>query len=89
MGRLRIKKKDAVIPFRQTLAYRTIMLMASIFLFLFSLYVMYGALASNTTVSFIIGAVLGVGSAFMIFSNLRHLKDARIPSRTLKKMKYR
>lgn len=89
MGRLRIKKKEAVIPFRETLAYRMMLLTASVIVFFVSLYAMIGAWAANITVSFVVALVPGVAAAFFIFYNLDHLRDARIPQRTLKKMKRR
>jgi hypothetical protein len=89
VGRLKIKKKEVVIPFRETLAYRMILLTGSIILFLFALYVMIGALRADITVSFIGAGVIGVAAAFAIFYNLDHLRDARIPKKTLSKMKRR
>jgi hypothetical protein len=89
VGRLKIKKKEVVIPFRETLAYRMILLTGSIILFLFALYVMIGALRAGITVSFIGAGVIGVAAAFAIFYNLDHLRDARIPKKTLSKMKRR
>ncbi|PYS09617.1 MAG: hypothetical protein DMG17_26600, partial [Acidobacteria bacterium] len=58
MGRLRIKKKEAVIPFRETLAYRMMLLAGSIVVFLIALYIMVGALQANITVSFISSGVV-------------------------------
>lgn len=89
MGRLKIKKKDEVIPFRQTLAYRMIMLVLSVLFFLFLLYEMVIAWSINHMGAFIIAAVPGVASAFAIFYNLDHLRDAKVPARTLKRMKRR
>jgi len=67
MGRFRIKKKEVVIPFRETLAYRMILLTGSIIMFLFALYVMIGALRAGITVSFIGAGVIGVVGAFAIY----------------------
>ncbi len=89
MGRLRIKKKEAVLPFRETLAYRTLLLAGSVVVFMVALYVMVGALIAKITMSFIISAVIGVAAAFAIFYNLDHLRSAKIPQRTLKRMKRR
>ena len=89
MGRLRIKKKEAVIPFRETLAYRTMLLAGSVLLFVVALVVMIGALRANVTMSFIISAVVGVAAAFAIFYNLDHLRSAKIPQRTLKRIRRR
>lgn len=89
MGRLRIKKKEATIPFRETLAYRMMLFTGSVVAFLIALYIAIGALRANVTVSFIASAAVGVAAAFAIFYNLDHLRDARIPQRTLKRMKRR
>ena len=89
MGRLKIKKKEAVIPFRETLAYRFLLLGASIAGFLVALYLFIGALRDSLTVPLVASAVAGVAAAFGIFYNLDHLRDAKIPQRTLKKMKRR
>ena len=89
MGRLRIKKKEVAIPFRETLAYRMMLFTGSVVVFLIALYVAIGALRANVTVSFIASAAVGVAAAFAVFYNLDHLRDARIPQRTLKRMKRR
>lgn len=89
MGRLKIKKKEAVIPLRETLAYRMMLLTASVVGFLIALYVMIGALRAGITVSFVAAAAIGVAAAFFIFYNLDHLRYARIPKRTANKMKRR
>jgi len=89
MGRLRIKKKEAVIPFRETMAYRMLLLFGSVLVFIIALYVMIGALTANVTLSFVISAAIGVAAAFAIFYNLDHLRTAKVPARTLKRMKRR
>jgi len=89
MGRLKIKKKDVVIPFRQTLAFRFMLLAASIVLFIFLLYQMVTAWAVNNTLAFLISGIPAAACAFWIFYNLDHLRDAKIPQHTLKKMKRR
>jgi len=89
MGRLRIKKKEAVIPFRETLAYRMMLLAGSVVVFLIALYIMVGALQANITVSFISSGVIAAAAAFGIFYNLDHLRHARIPKQTMNRMKRR
>jgi hypothetical protein len=88
MGRMRIKKKDTVIPFRETLAYRMILAGGSLLAFLVSLYVLVGAVSTNITLAISTG-VIGAAAAFGIFYNLDHLRDAKIPKRTLNRMKRR
>ena len=89
MGRLRIKKKEAVIPFRETLAYRMILMAASIIVFLITLYTTISALQAGRTVPGIISGVIGAAAAFAIFYNVDHLRDAKIPKQTLSRMKRR
>ena len=47
MGRMRIKKKDAVIPFRETLAYRMMLAGGSLVVFIVALYVLVGAISTS------------------------------------------
>jgi len=89
MGRLKIKKKGAVVPFRQTMAYRMLLLTLSILFFIYTLYEMVVSLAANNTLAFIMSAVVGVAAAFAVFYNLDHLKSAKVPPQTLKRMKRR
>ena len=89
MGRLRIKKKDVVTPFRETVAYRMLLLTLAIFLCLYTIYETAVALAENNTLAFIIAAILAVGAAIVVFYNLERLSQARIPQRTMKRMKRR
>jgi hypothetical protein len=88
MGRMRIKKKDAVIPFRETLAYRMILAGASLIVFVVALYILVGSLSTNMTAAIASGAI-GVAAAFGIFYNLDHLREAKVPKRTLNRMKRR
>ena len=89
MGRLRIKKKEVVVPFRETFAYRMFLFTGSVIVFLAALYIAIGALRGNVTISFIVSAAIGVAAAFAIFYNLDRLRDVRIPKRTLQRMKRR
>ena len=89
MGRIKIKKKETVLPFRETLAYRMLMLTASVIAFAIALYVASGALRANVTISFVAFAVIGVAAAIGIFYNFGRLRDAKIPQKTLKRMKRR
>lgn len=89
MGKLRIKKKDDVIPFRQTLAYRMAMLVLSISAFIYLIYEMIMAWSVNNTFAFLIAGIPACVAAFTIFYNLDHLRDARIPARTQKRLNRR
>jgi len=85
---MRIKKKDVVIPFRETLAYRMILAGASLIVFVVALYILAGSVSRSTTTALASGAI-GVAAAFGIFYNLDHLREAKIPKRTLNRMKRR
>ena len=88
MGRLRIKKKEAVLPLRDTLAFRMILLSGSVVVFIVALYILVGAVRSSMT-SAIASGVVSAAAAFAIFYNLDHLRDAKIPKQTLNRMKRR
>jgi hypothetical protein len=87
MGRIKIKKKEAVMPFRETLAYRMLLLTAGILFFLFTLYEMVASY--QHTGAFIIAVIAGVLTSMTIFYNLDRLKTAKIPARTLQRLKRR
>ena len=88
MGRMRIKKKEAVIPFRETMAYRMILAGGSLVVLMSALYILVGAFSTNTSLAIAAGAVL-VSAAFGIFYNLDHLRYARVPKRTMNRMRRR
>ena len=85
---MRIKKKEAVQPFRETVAYRTLIVGGSVIVFVTALYILVGALTTSTTTAIISGAI-AVAAAVGIFYNLDHLRNAKIPKRTLTRMKRR
>jgi len=80
MGRMRIKKKSAVQPFRSTLAYRLLLAVASFIFFVFSIYEMVSALRVNNTVAFIIAGIAGVLASIGIFYNLGRARDIGLPA---------
>jgi hypothetical protein len=88
MGRMRIKKKEVVLPFRQTLAYRMILLTASIVVFIVAVTLMIRAMY-GTTATFIGTAAVAAAAAFAVFYNLSHLREAKVPKQTLQRMKRR
>ena len=89
MGKLRIKKKEAVLPFRQTVAYRFIILAVVFVVFLLAAYQMVSALLVGNTTNFIIAAVLAVTTAVTAYFNLERMKEAKVPKKTLQRMKRR
>ena len=89
MGRLRIKKKEAVLPFRQTVAYRFIIIAVLLIAFLYGGIRAITALQSADTTGMIIAIALAVGSAVGAFYNLEKMRHARIPKKTAMRMKRR
>ena len=85
---MRIKKKEAVIPFRETLAYRMICAGGALVVFVVALYILVGAVTTSLTTAIVSGAI-GVAAAFGLFYNLDRLREARVPKRTLQRMKRR
>jgi hypothetical protein len=89
VGRLRIKKKEAVIPFRETLAYRMILLAGSTIVFLIALYITISRFPAGINSSLIASAIITAAGAFSIYFNADHLREAKIPKQTLSRMKRR
>ena len=89
MGRMRIKKKETVIPFRETLAYRMILLAGSVIPFIVALFVMFRTMGSGLSTPFITAGVIAVASAVAAFYNLDQLRSAKIPKQTMNRMKRR
>jgi uncharacterized membrane protein len=86
MGRMRIKKKDVVIPFRETMAYRMILAGGALAIVLIALYFMVRGISTNIPVTIASGIVV-VAASIGIFYNLDHLREAKVPKRTLSRMK--
>jgi hypothetical protein len=85
---MRIKKKEAVIPFRETVAYRMLLIGAWLILFITALFLLVGYVSTSTTAAVISGMV-GAAAAFGIFYNLDHLRYARVPKKTMNRMRRR
>ena len=85
---MRIKKKEAVIPFRETLAYRMILITSSVIALIVALYVMIRAMQTDVTVSVASGAI-GAGAGIALFYNIDRLRTAKVPKQTLNRMKRR
>lgn len=80
MGRMRIKKKSVVLPFRQTLAYRLLLAVGCFMVFVFAIYEMVTGLRSNNTLAFIIPGLGGVLASIGIFYNLGKARDIGVPA---------
>jgi hypothetical protein len=88
MGKMRIKKKETVTPFRETIAYRMMLAGGSLLILLIALYTLVGALTASVSMAVAAG-VVGAAAAFGIFYNLDHLRYAKVPKRTMNRMKRR
>ncbi|HEY2379930.1 MAG TPA: hypothetical protein VGK48_01995 [Terriglobia bacterium] len=85
---MRIKKKEAVIPFRETVAFRLLIAGGWAVLFIVALYILAGAFRTSLVLAIVSGLV-AVGSAYGIVYNLDHMRDAKVPKETMNRMKRR
>ena len=88
MGRMRIKKKEAVIPFRETLAFRMILLSGWVVIFVIALYTFATAFRASTPLA-IISGIGSIAAAYGIIYNLDHMREAKVPKNTMNRMKRR
>ncbi len=89
MGRLRIKKKDAVIPFRQTMAYRLLLATASLLLVMVTVYFVILYIQSRHQVGMIVSIAAAVMAVTALFYNLSEVRNARVPASAMKRAKRR
>jgi uncharacterized membrane protein len=89
MGRIRIKKKNQVLPFRQTVAYRFIIVALAAVLFLIALYQVFSAFSSGSTPGLIVAGLAAAAAAFLGLHNFARMQTAKIPKETLQKMRRR
>jgi uncharacterized membrane protein YbhN (UPF0104 family) len=88
MGRMRIKKKETVLGFRETLAYRMILIGVSIVVLIIALYLVISSI--STDVTWAVGAAaVALAAAMGLFYNLDRLREAKVPKRTMNRMKRR
>ena len=80
MGRMRIKKKGDVKPFRETMAYRLLLVLGSILIVLFSMFEMITWYSVNQT-AFIVSIVAGVLFTVTLFYNLERARHIPMPER--------
>ena len=86
---MRIKKKDAVLPFRETMAYRLLLATGSLVLLLGTLYFLVRYMQSGNTTGLIISIATGVMAVTSLFYNLGEVRNAKVPSSALKRAKRR
>jgi polyferredoxin len=80
MGRMRIKKKGDAKPFRETMAYRLLLVLMSIVVVLVSMFAMITYYADNKT-AFIVAMVAGVLFTVTLFDNLERARHIPMPDR--------
>ena len=80
MGRMRIKKKGEVKPFRETMAYRLLVVLVSILIVLFSIFEMLTQYSVNNT-AFIVAMIGGVLFTVILFYNLEQARHIPMPER--------
>jgi len=89
MGRLRIKKKEVVLPFRQTMAYRLLLALGSLLILFLTTYFLMKYYQSGNNVGMIASVAGVVMAVTSLFYNLGEVRNAKIPSSTLKRARRR
>jgi hypothetical protein len=89
MGRLRIKKKEKVIPFRETMAYRLLWITASAVLFMFMFYEATTSFQTGNRPGLIVSSIVGALALAGIFYNLDRARYARVSEHTTKRIRRR
>ena len=87
MGRKRIKKKEAVIPFRETVAYRFIVVVAAFILFVIASIQIIRSIQLGSTPAIVVSALLAAATAFFTVYNLKQMQNAKVPRRTAQRMR--
>lgn len=87
MGRLKIKKKHAVLPFRETVAFRFLMVAAAAVLFLIAVFQLIRAFESGNRTLLVISIVLTVGTAALALFNLSQMSRAKVPKSAQQRLK--
>ena len=85
MGRMRIKKKDGVIPFRETLAFRLVLVTVSIAVLIFTLYQFVSGIRRESTTLMTVSAIASAMAVTSLFYNLGQVKNARVPEKSLRR----
>ena len=87
MGRKRIKKKETVIPFRKTVAYHFIMVVAAFILFVIASIQIVRSIQLGSTPAIVVSALLAVAAAGFTVYNLNRMRNAKVPRRTAQRMR--
>jgi hypothetical protein len=87
MGRLRIKKKEQVIPFRETMAYRLLLIISSGIIFIVMFVQALTGLRDGNRAALILSSIFGVLAAVALFFNLERARYARVSEHASKRMR--
>jgi len=87
MGRLKIKKKEGVLPFRETVAFRFLMVALSAVLFLIAAFQLPRAIRDSNTTLLVLSIVLTLGAGALALFHLSRLTAAKIPKSARDRMK--
>ena len=87
MGRPKIKKKEAVLPFRETVAFRFILVAISGMLFLIAASQIVGGIRDENSTLLVIAIVLTVGTGGLTLFNLTQISHGKVPKSAQQRMK--
>jgi len=87
MGRPKIKKKEAVLPFRETVAFRFILVAISGIFFLIAASQIVSSIRDGNSNLLIIAIVLTVGTGGLTLFNLTQMSRAKVPKSAQQRMK--
>ena len=87
MGRKRIKKKEAVLPFRETVAYHFIMVVVAFILFAIAAIQIIRSIQLGSTPAIVVSALLAAATAFFTVYSINKMRKAKIPRRTAQRMR--
>jgi sensor histidine kinase YesM len=87
MGRIKIKKKDSVLPFRETVAFRFILVAISGLFFMIALVQLIRSIQTGNTTLLVISIILTVGTFALTLFNMGQISQAKIPKSAQQRMK--
>jgi formate hydrogenlyase subunit 3/multisubunit Na+/H+ antiporter MnhD subunit len=89
MGRMRIKKKEKIVPFRETMAYRLLLITASGILFMSMFIQAWAGFQAGNRTAVVISSIIGVLALVGIFYNLDRARYAQVSEHASKRMRKR
>jgi hypothetical protein len=86
---MRIKRKDSVIPFRKTLAYRLLLATGSFLLLMMTAYFIVRYVNAGHNTGILVSVLASVMAVTALFYNLSEIRNARVPQSALKRARRR